>query len=303
MGTLGAKKTATLVLGGGAALGLAHIGVLSVLEKHFEITGIIGASMGAIVGALYSIGRSPTEILKIASRQRNAKVFSPLNLDLHIRGIFDGRYMLKLFEDWTDNEWIENGNIPFIACAYDLLNRSTVLFDQGAYADAMRASSSLPLIFAPYAFNKYLLVDGGTQTPLPLAFTHLFKSDLVVAVNVLPLVESAARRVDMEPADIKKRKRIHRTEVVMQAVFQNQAYLALRDIIAYEPDIVIDAAMPENNPFAFHKANSFFEYGKNIAKITMAEYHEPNFIDKTRRHYLNMVAKMASLALPAKDIS
>ena len=101
------KEKATLILGGGSALGLAHIGVLSVLEEQYEITGIIGSSMGSIIGGLYSSGLNSEEIYKIAKSFKNTRIFSPLNLDRTIQGIFDGKSLLKAFFKWTEGKKIE----------------------------------------------------------------------------------------------------------------------------------------------------------------------------------------------------
>lgn len=289
------KKKATLILGGGSALGLAHIGVLSVLEEHYDISAVIGTSMGAIVGGLFTMGMDCHSLLNIAGKQSNAKVFSPFYLDRHIGGIFDGSMMLKLFKEWTSDAPIESGTIPFIACAYDLNSRSTILINRGSYADAMRASSSLPLLFSPYHIYNYRFVDGGVEHPLPLSFAHLFKNDLVIAVNVLPIVEHQARMVELDSADVVKPKRNIRSEVVIQSIFQNQAYMAVRDISTFEPDIVINAAMPEGRPFAFHKAKAFYDYGRKTALKTLEEYSEPNFLDKIRRQYRNLIRESSSV--------
>jgi NTE family protein len=288
---MGIKKTATVVLGGGSALGLAHIGVLSILEQNFEIKAIVGTSMGAIVGALYASGLDTDSILEIASRQSNAKVFSPFNLDTRIRGIFDGHFVYKLFTDWTSKMNIEEGRIPFMACAYDLNSRCSVLFDKGLYADAMRASSSIPFIFAPFRFGSYLFVDGGIEYPLPIAFADLFENELVIAVNVLPSVANKATLINPGSYTKSPTKRIHRSEIVLQSVLNNQAYLALKDTTTYEPAIVIEAAMPEARPYAFHKSKAFYDYGRLMAVKTLSEYKEPHFIDKIRKHYVNLTSK------------
>jgi len=293
------KPKATLILGGGSALGLAHIGVLEILERHYEISGIIGTSMGAIIGGLYALGKSPREILEIAKQNRNARVFSPLNLDRRIKGIFDGKAALELFTRWTDSKAIETGSIPFYACAYDLLGRATIIIDRGSYAKAMRASSSLPLIFAPYEYSAHLFVDGGVEHPLPLAFAGLHRAELVIAVNVLPYVAVNARFIHADSSQKNIPKRVGRLEVVMQSVFQNQAYLAMRDIIAYAPDLLIDAALPEGKPFALHKAQEFYEYGKQQAEKTLSGYREPSFIRNMRRHYRHLISRR--IGLPERD--
>lgn len=289
------KQKATLILGGGSALGLAHIGAIEILEQQYDICGIVGTSMGAIVGALYACGLTCSEILELACRISNARVFSPLSLDRRIQGIFDGKYLLKLLGEWTDNRSIESGRIPFMAIAYDLISRRTVIINRGRYADAMRASSSLPLIFAPYAYGAHLFVDGGTEYPLPVGFAGLIESELVIAVNVLPYIETEAKYINLEAIAKSHPKRVGRMEVVVSSVFQNQAFLAMRDIHSYAPDLVIDAAMPSARPFAFHKAKEFHRYGKQQTEAILKQYREPRFIRSMRRHYRNLMSRKICL--------
>ena len=295
------KEKATLILGGGSALGLAHIGVLSVLEEQYEITSIIGSSMGSIIGGLYSAGLNSDQIYEISKSFKNTQVFSPFNLDRTIQGIFDGSSLLKLFLNWTEGKKIEEGKIPFIACAYDLISNSTVLFNKGLYADAMRASSSLPVLFAPYKFKQYLFIDGGIEHPLPLAFSSLFPKDKVIAVNVLPEAQKSACFINLESDETSKIRRLSRTEIIFDAVLQNQAYLAIRDIATFSPDIVIEAGMAEGHPFAFHKAMDFYNYGRIKALETLANYKEPRFITSIRKHYRNLIRYLPNLNIPVKD--
>ena len=295
------KEKATLILGGGSAMGLAHIGVLSILEDEFDITGIIGSSMGSIIGGLYSSGLSSSQIYEIAGNYNNAKLFSPLKLDKTIKGIFDGQSLLSLFLTWTEGRNIEGGKIPFIACAYDLISKSTVLFNKGLYADAMRASSSLPVLFAPYKLNQYIFLDGGIEHPLPLAFSSLLSEDKVIAVNVLPEASKIASFINLESEEKNITKRLSRTEVIFNAVLQNQAYLAIRDIAMFSPDIVIEAGMPNGRPFAFHKAREFYNFGRHQALETLANYKEPKFISTIRKHYRNLIRRLPNLNIPVKD--
>jgi len=295
------KEKATLILGGGSALGLAHIGVLSVIEENFEITGIIGSSMGSIIGALYACGFSSAQIYELATNIKRTKAFSPLSLDRTISGIFDGRllhnYLLKL----TAGKKIEEGRIPFIACAYDLVSKSTILINKGLYADALRASTSLPVLFAPYKFKQYLFIDGGVEHPLPLAFSSLLSEDKVIAVNVLPEASKSASFINMDKTESAKRKRLSRTEIIFNAVLQNQAYLAIRDIATFSPDMVIEAGMPAGKPFAFHKAAEFYKFGRKQALETLANYNEPRFMATIRKHYRNLIRHLPNLNIPVKD--
>jgi len=295
------KEKATLILGGGSALGLAHIGVLSVIEENFEITGIIGSSMGSIIGALYACGFSSAQIYELATNIKRIKAFSPLSLDITVSGIFDGRllhnYLLKL----TAGKKIEEGRIPFIACAYDLVSKSTILINKGLYADALRASTSLPVLFAPYKFKQYLFIDGGVEHPLPLAFSSLLSEDKVIAVNVLPEASKSASFINLDKTESAKRKRLSRTEIIFNVVLQNQAYLAIRDIATFSPDMVIEAGMPAGKPFAFHKAAEFYKFGRKQALETLAHYNEPRFMATIRKHYRNLIRHLPNLNIPVKD--
>lgn len=198
-------KKICLVLGGGSALGLAHIGVIQSLSKHYEISSIIGTSMGAIVGACYACGLSAQEMLSLAEDISLFELLNPRNLDFRRKGIFDGKVILRLFEEWTSGMRIEDAPIPFMAVAYDLRRKTSVLFNRGPFAYAMRASSSLPLIFAPFADGDYLLVDGGVSHPLPLAFASQFSSELTIAVNVLEPVPSQAVYFEEGRATVKNK--------------------------------------------------------------------------------------------------
>lgn len=282
-------KKALLVLGGGAARGLAHIGVIGELEKHFEICGIIGTSIGAIVGAMRCLGHSADAMRDMAISFPAAKVISPLNLDRSIRGIFDGRPVVELFEKWTDMADIEDAALPFIAVAYDLVAKRSILINQGSFAGAMRASSSIPLMFAPHQFGKHWCIDGGVEHPLPLAFSNIISSDLVVAVNVLPQIESIALVADPIPEPHAKKPSFHRWEILTHTLFQNQSYLALQEIIRYQPDIVIETAMPNSSAFAFDRAEEFIEYGRGKCRETLDNYREADFVTRLRKQYLNLL--------------
>jgi len=128
-----------------------------------------------------------------------------------------------------------------------------------------------------------------------MAFAYLLEGNLVIAVNVLPWIEKSARIINLDNLESTKPKRISRTEVMMQTVFHNQAFMALKDINSYAPDIVIDAAMSELNPFAFHKAASFYDFGRRKAMETLTSYAEPRFLPQIRRYYRKMMQKLNTL--------
>ncbi|MFO7660159.1 MAG: patatin-like phospholipase family protein [Candidatus Cloacimonadaceae bacterium] len=283
-------QTAKLVLSGGAALGLAEIGVLQVLQENFDITSVIGTSMGSIVGGLYAKGLSPDEILDIAYQYKKSDIFNPFNLDIQLSGIFDGKGVLKQLEEWTDNILIENCRMPFCAVAFDLNRRNSILIDKGPLAKAMRASASVPYLFSPFQWDKYVFVDGGIEYPLPLALAADLPGELTIAVNVLPNTSPSAESITLDGKKHKTEKiRLH--EVVLCSLTQNQAWLALQSILDGKPDIVIDACRPEGSFFGFDEADAFYHYGTEAARKALKEYDEPNYLEKLHKKYQNVLSR------------
>lgn len=283
------KKDVTLILGGGAAYGLAHIGAIAAIAEHYRITGIIGTSMGAIVGALAAYGKTPHEILEIALDVGTRELFNPLYLDFSRSGIFDGRALLKRFEKWTAGASIEQLKIPYIAVAYDLISRRTILIDKGKTAAAMRASSSLPYIFAPYTWGRYLFVDGGVEHPLPIAFADRLGSRFTIAVNVLPPVFSKAETIDLSPAQPRARLRSH--QVFVQSLMHNQSFLSIQALLSYPPDIYIDAHNPKYKLMELDKAAAFYEFGYTAAEQTIQDFKEPGFMETLLKKYQALISK------------
>ncbi len=288
------KKKAVLILGGGAALGLAHAGVLASLEKRFEICGIVGTSMGAIVGALYACGYTPKEMLNLAEDFRSVEVFNPLNLDFSLSGIFDGKTTLRRFNQWTQDREISSGRIPFIAVAYDLNTSTSVLIDKGKYGPAMRASSSVPYIYAPFSYGEYLFVDGGVEHPLPTAFKNqLDENAICIAVNVLPQVNMQAQAIKISDRPPAKKTRLKSHQVFLQSAMQNQGFIALQAMLNHKPDIIIDAWHSELSVLDIDKAKEFYEFGYTQSQRVLAAYSEPGFIDIALKRYQNMIEKIS----------
>jgi NTE family protein len=287
------KSTAKVILSGGAALGLAEIGVLQVLEQRFEITGIIGTSIGSIIGGLYAMGYAPLEIIKLANLTKKQRLFSPFNLDRTLSGIFDGKTILKLFEEWTRGSRIEQCRIPFLAVSYDLNRRNTIILDRGPLACAMRASSSIPYVFSPYQWGKYSLVDGGIEYPLPLGLATQLQGDITIAVNVLPVNLTEPERIDLDSVSAKVRK-MRMNEVFLRSIFQNQAFLALHSIVDNKPDIVIDACYPKGSVFGFHQAEKYSRWGAERAEEALKNFGQPHHFDKLRTQYKTLIDKLST---------
>ncbi len=261
------KKSAIVVLGGGAARGYAHIGVLEVIEAEYKIEGIIGTSMGSIIGGLYACGYRTDEILEIANDIDALDYLSYLKMDVVRGGLVRRAKLHKYLSELTHNIKIENMRIPFRTLAFDLVSRKSILFDQGDLASAMISSSSLPFIFKPYEYGGYEFVDGGIQHPLPVEFIGLFdKPRHVIAVNVLPPIELQAARIDIE-------KTLFQSDRAQTSFYQGirsteymQAFLSRRSIEHTKPDILISAYSEELEGWDFNKADEFYQLGLDAAQ-------------------------------------
>lgn len=175
-----------LALGGGAAKGLAHIGVLKALEEagiHERL--ISGTSMGSIIGGLYASGFSIKDLERAArevTRARTLQLFRPA---FSSNGLVEDRRILKLLQGFCGEKKIEDLPIPFVACAVDFRCGKTVYIDSGPLIDAIRASIAIPGVFKPLSANDTLLVDGGLVHSVPLEILRRYHPDRIIGVNVL----------------------------------------------------------------------------------------------------------------------
>ena len=178
------KRRVALVLAGGGARGVAHIGAIEELERQgFEISAVAGTSMGALVGGVYASGY--LEPFKEWMRALDKyKVFSLVDFALSTEGLVKGDRVMEAMKELVPDVEIERMPVPFAAVAADLLTGDEVVLDSGGLYDAIRASISIPSVFRPVHRDGRVLVDGGTVNPLPLNRVRREEGDLLVAVDV-----------------------------------------------------------------------------------------------------------------------
>ncbi len=178
-----------LALGSGAALGLAHIGILKVLEREkIPIDIVAGSSIGALIGSLYAVGCSAVEIEKAAC-EINLRLLASRLIDINlfpIRGLMHGRQVLKHFRKHLGKKTFEHCRIPLIVTGANLTTRQCVVFDSGSVSEAVRASIAIPAIIKPVFKQDDVIVDGGILNPLPVRVLHQAGANKVIAVNVFP---------------------------------------------------------------------------------------------------------------------
>jgi NTE family protein len=253
-----------LVLGGGGALGIAHIGVLRTLEEmRIPIDRIAGTSMGSIIAGLYAAGLSPDEIagaltrldwwdvlkdqtpyrdLDFRRKEESTRYLMDMELGvqgfrlLFPHGLASGQKFNNLMQSLTVNAAgvtvFDNLNIPYRAVATDLRSGRPVVLDRGNLAVAMRASMAVPGVFTPVELNGFLLVDGGLVNNLPVDIVKAMGADIIIAVDVGASEAKAGEKSDFRDLGAI----LGRTYTIMQRPKDDARREAANILI--EPDLV-----------------------------------------------------------------
>jgi NTE family protein len=173
-----------LALGSGGARGLAHVGVIEVLEEHgVSIDVVAGSSIGALIGALYASGMDRTGLRRMASDTTLRTVIPMFDPSLRY-GFLRGTRLQRTIERWVGGRRVEDCSIPLGVVATDLRTGNTVVFREGDLASVVRASVSVPWVFRPVRVDGRLLADGGLSTPVPAELAREMGADVVVGVDL-----------------------------------------------------------------------------------------------------------------------
>ena len=211
----GERRKVGVVLSGGGAQGMAHIGVLKVIERAgIPVDYVVGTSMGAIVGGLYSIGYDATTLDSLVRRQdwryllsdmvepRNQSMREKYNQSTYLLsrpiirstglvaegGLISGHNLANLFSWLTvgyhDSISFDNLPIPFACVATDMVDYSEVVFRSGWLSQAMRASMAIPGVFTPVRIDSMVLVDGGLKNNYPVDVARDMGADVIIGVTL-----------------------------------------------------------------------------------------------------------------------
>jgi predicted acylesterase/phospholipase RssA len=175
-------KKLGLALGGGSARGLSHIGVLKVLHKHKIYPDYIaGTSMGAVIGALYCADYSPKKIEEIATTTDWKKI---VDFTIPKAGFIEGDLVERKIKRLIDNKDFSDLGIPLKVIAYNIDKHEKAIFSEGSVSKAIRASISIPGVFAPTKIGKYNYIDGGVIDPTPFEAVKEMGADVVIAIDL-----------------------------------------------------------------------------------------------------------------------
>jgi NTE family protein len=180
-----------LALGSGSARGLAHIGVLKVLDRErLPIHMIAGTSIGALIGGAYAVGMTPQEMEEVALSIDIKRLVSLVDIARPSTALVNGRRVEKFIRDFLGGKTFADTRMPFECVAVDVTNGQEVVLREGDLASAIRASLSTPVIFAPVERDGRLLVDGAVLNPIPVDVAKNMRADVVVAITNLGVPRS-----------------------------------------------------------------------------------------------------------------
>jgi len=259
--TIPENKTVSLVLGSGGARGLAHIGVVRVLEeKGYRIDSIAGCSAGALIGGIYAAGK----LDEYEDWVLNVTKFDMLNMgDITWEGggFVKGTRIINKMIKLVGDRQIEDLPIQFTAVATELESGREVWLSKGKLFDAIRSSCSLPLFFTPAKFRGTMLVDGGVVNPVPIAPVFDANTDLTIAVNLggKPVKEM----------DESKRKGLGAYDVAYLVFDAMQSTIARQKLAAYPPDLIIEIPRDAARTFEIDRAAELIELGREVAEAAL----------------------------------
>ncbi len=237
------------VLGAGGARGIAHIGFLQAMEdNNIKPDCIVGCSMGAVVGACYSLGISPAK-MKEVSRELKFKDIVDISLNIFSKkSILHSVKMRNKITSLLEDNTFEDTLIPFMCVAVDLVSGKTVPLKEGLLVDAVCASSAIPTIFRPVEINGMDLVDGGILERVPVKYSKYFEADTVIAVDVLgrlqPYVETKSVLGHF-----------------LRTLDVNDSYHTLNYLRRHKPDVLIYPELGDMSQYKVEKFEFAYEEG------------------------------------------
>lgn len=246
-----------LVLGGGAARGFAHIGVIKALEAQGIVPDfVVGTSAGSLVGALYAAGNNGFALHKLALEMDETAISDwSVPLFASAAGVLKGEALQHYVNRTLNNLPLERMKIPFGAVATDLRTGVPVLFRRGNTGQAVRASSAVPGVFQAVRIGEQSYVDGGLVSPVPVRFARDMGADFVIAVNI-------SAQPDAQPSTTTLDLLLQTFAIMGQSI----NYYELR-----EADIVIQPRLGGMKGGDFAARNTAILAGEQAAAAMMAE--------------------------------
>ncbi len=306
---MGNRQTVSLALGSGGARGLAHIGVIEVLqEEGFSVTNIAGSSMGACVGGIYCAGK--LEVFKdwiIGINKR--ETFRLMDFTMSTQGVIKGQKVLNHLKTMLGEIRIEDFDIGYTAVATDVNSKEEVWMRHGDLYNVIRASPSVPTLMMPSKLGDMILIDGGVLNPLPIEPLMPKTSDLTIAVNINANAPDHKRKREVKLSEEQDQiqeqsdaeasaytsrmvntvknwvgfSKSEKTDKSQDSTLNylgmlNKTYDFMQDrlceqsIEIHRPDIVVNIPRTVGTTLEFYRASEMVEEGRTAAKRALEEW-------------------------------
>jgi NTE family protein len=265
-----------LVLGGGGARGLAHIGILKVLlREQIPIDVVTGTSMGGIVSAMHAVGLSPEQMEAEATKRGEiGQIFKLIDLKLLGSGLLGGKRIKKMLADMLGAETtFADLRLPLAVVSTDYNSGREVVLKDGNLAEAVRATMSVPGVFEPVEIGGYKLLDGGVLDNVPVGVARSLGAEKVIAVDVLPNFRLNEPGQDPIVPPLKT-KRVHKAyrqlwhvELVMIAALTEFRLKESPPDVIIRPDLPVDMDLL----LSFDRPQEAIECGVQAAEAALPQ--------------------------------
>lgn len=258
-------KKIALVLGGGSARGIAHIGVLKVLKyNNIPVDFIVGTSIGSLLGAVYALDIPLAKAEGVALRTR---WWHLTDFVISKTGFLEGMNLEKIIKEITEDKGFDDLKMPLAIVTNDIENGEEIVFTTGNLARVIRASCSVPGVFIPVRLGGKLLVDGGLKSSVPSEVARRMGADFIIAVDVGFCVRKG------------------RISNIFQVLFQSIQIIGneLNKFQSRQADFVIKAHLADDiDQMAFDKAAEIISAGERAAEEAiqplLSQLHEEGLI-------------------------
>ncbi|MCB1924248.1 MAG: patatin-like phospholipase family protein [Gammaproteobacteria bacterium] len=296
-------KTISLVLGSGGARGLAHIGVIRVLEREgWKIGTIAGSSIGALIGGFYAAGKLD-DYADWVQELTEFNVLRFLDIAWGGAGLLKGEMLMQTLQAFVGSHRIEELPIPLTIVATDVLRRKEVWLQHGQLFDAIRASIAVPTVFTPHVVHGRPLLDGGILNPVPIAPTLQDPTEATVAVSLAGVAKKlgGGSRHTATPPVKRQRNRYHEkidrfidqlqaklgmgddheesdtpnltlTDTALLSLDAMQASIARCMLAAYPPDLLIEIPINTCGAHEFYRATEVIKAGEEWTERALERF-------------------------------
>ncbi len=293
------EKKAALVLSGGGARGMAHVGAIEELIKRgYKITSIAGTSMGALVGGVYALGKMEEFKNWMLSLDR-MKVFNLVDFTLSSYGLVKGDRVLNAMKEFIPDTNIEDLLIPYSATAADITNHKEVVYKSGSIYEAIRASIAIPTVLTPVIKGDTVIVDGGVINNIPISNVERTEGDKLIAIYVnadIPVTRPETTQEEKNNSQSvylkrvaefyeqlhkilpqrQKKEKLGYFTLLDKTITSGMLQLAQLTIEKGNPDILINISRDACGTYDFYKSKELIEMGRYAAATTLDKLENPN---------------------------